>query len=33
MKINGDRVVLTFNHVGRGLEARDGELKGFDRWC
>jgi sialate O-acetylesterase len=29
MKINGDRVVLTFNHVGRGLEARDGELKGF----
>ena len=29
MKVNGDRVVLTFNHLGRGLEARDGELKGF----
>jgi sialate O-acetylesterase len=29
MKINGDRAVLTFNHAGRGLEARDGQLKGF----
>jgi sialate O-acetylesterase len=29
MKVNGDKVVLNFAHVGFGLEARDGELKGF----
>lgn len=29
MKIQGDRIVLNFSHVGKGLEARDGELKGF----
>jgi len=29
LKVKGGTVVLRFNHVGRGLEARDGELKGF----
>jgi sialate O-acetylesterase len=29
MKIEGDRVILNFKHVGSGLEARGGELKGF----
>jgi sialate O-acetylesterase len=29
MKISGDKAVLKFTHVGKGLEARDGELKGF----
>ena len=29
MTVAGDRVVLRFDHVGRGLEARGGELKGF----
>lgn len=29
MKIEGDRVILSFDHVGSGLAAKDGELKGF----
>ncbi len=29
MRVQGDKIVLTFDHVGSGLEARDGELKGF----
>jgi sialate O-acetylesterase len=29
LRIDGDRAVLSFTHVGGGLEARDGELKGF----
>jgi len=29
MKTDGDRIVLRFKHVGKGLEARDGELTGF----
>jgi sialate O-acetylesterase len=29
MKIEGNKVVLNFTHVGTGLEARGGELKGF----
>jgi sialate O-acetylesterase len=29
MKIEGDKVVLSFKHTGGGLEARGGELKGF----
>jgi len=29
MKIAGDKVVLSFTHVGGGLEAKGGELKGF----
>lgn len=29
MKVKGDKAVLNFSHVGGGLEARDGELKGF----
>ena len=29
MKIKGEDVILTFKHVGGGLVARDGELKGF----
>jgi sialate O-acetylesterase len=28
-EINGDKIVLHFDHVGKGLEARGGELKGF----
>lgn len=28
-KVDGDKVVLSFTHVGDGLEARDGALKGF----
>ena len=27
--LKGNKVVLHFDHVGRGLEARGGELKGF----
>ena len=29
LKIEGNRAVLRFDHAGKGLEARDGELKGF----
>ena len=29
MKITGNKIVLTFKSVGRGLEARDDDLKGF----
>ncbi|HWH68103.1 MAG TPA: sialate O-acetylesterase, partial [Candidatus Sulfotelmatobacter sp.] len=29
LKINGERAVLSFDHVGRGLEVRGEELKGF----
>ncbi|PYV43107.1 MAG: sialate O-acetylesterase, partial [Acidobacteria bacterium] len=29
MKLIGDRIILSFDHVGKGLETRDGELKGF----
>ena len=29
MKVEGNRVVLTFTHVGKGLVAKDGPLKGF----
>lgn len=29
MKVKGDQAILTFDHVGQGLEARGGELKGF----
>ena len=29
LKIDGDKAVLSFDHIGGGLEARDGELKGF----
>jgi sialate O-acetylesterase len=29
MKVEGSQVTLSFDHVGRGLEARGGELKGF----
>ena len=29
MKVDGDKVTLTFDNVGSGLEARDGVLKGF----
>ena len=29
MKVDGSRAILSFDHVGAGLEARDGELKGF----
>jgi sialate O-acetylesterase len=29
MKIDGDRAILSFTHVGSGLVAKDGELKGF----
>ena len=29
MKIEGNRIVLTFDSVGTGLEAQDGELTGF----
>jgi sialate O-acetylesterase len=29
MKVDKDRVVLSFTHVGKGLAARGGELKGF----
>jgi sialate O-acetylesterase len=28
-EIKGDKIVLHFDHVGKGLEAREGELKGF----
>jgi len=29
MQVQGGKITLTFDHVGKGLEARDGELKGF----
>jgi sialate O-acetylesterase len=29
MKVSGNKIILTFNDTGRGLEARDGDLKGF----
>jgi sialate O-acetylesterase len=29
MSRHGDKIVLKFDHVGQGLEARGGELKGF----
>ena len=29
MKVEGDRVVLSFQHVGTGLVAQGGDLKGF----
>jgi sialate O-acetylesterase len=29
MKVEGSKVVLTFDHVGAGLVARDGQLEGF----
>jgi sialate O-acetylesterase len=29
MKVEGDHAVLSFTHVGSGLMAKDGELKGF----
>ncbi|MCX6894728.1 MAG: sialate O-acetylesterase [Verrucomicrobia bacterium] len=29
MKVKGGKVILRFDQVGKGLEARDGELKGF----
>ena len=29
MKVRGDKAIIRFNHVGSGLVARDGELKGF----
>jgi sialate O-acetylesterase len=29
MKIKGNRIILTFDHLGGGLEARDGDLTGF----
>ncbi len=29
MKVKGNKALLRFDHVGSGLEARDGELKGF----
>jgi sialate O-acetylesterase len=28
-RFNNNQAILSFNHVGKGLEARDGELKGF----
>ena len=29
MKVSGDKVALSFTHAGKGLEAKDGALKGF----
>ena len=29
MKVDGNKIILTFKHVGAGLEAKDGPLKGF----
>ncbi len=29
LQVDGNRAVLSFDHVGKGLVARDGELKGF----
>ena len=29
MKQNGDRIILSFDHTGKGLESHGGELKGF----
>jgi sialate O-acetylesterase len=30
MKTDGNKIILTFDHIGEGLESRDGELKGFE---
>src|SRR5207248_11096719 len=30
-KVEGNKVVLSFTHVGKGLEARGGALEGLDR--
>ncbi len=29
MKVQGDKIILSFTHVGSGLVAKDGDLKGF----
>lgn len=29
MEVKGDKVILSFDHAGGGLEARDGALRGF----
>ncbi len=29
LKVEGNKAILSFDHVGKGLEARDGALKGF----
>jgi len=29
MRVNGDKAIVSFDHIGSGLVARDGELKGF----
>src|SRR6185312_13354808 len=29
LKINGDKAMVSFDHLGGGLEARNGELQGF----
>ena len=29
MKVKGDQAILSFTHVGGGLVAKDGDLKGF----
>jgi len=29
LQISGEKAVIHFDHIGKGLEARDGELKGF----
>ena len=29
MKVSGDKAGITFSHVGKGLVAKDGPLKGF----
>jgi sialate O-acetylesterase len=29
MKVNGDKIALSFDHLGKGLQARDGQLQGF----
>ena len=29
VRFEGDRAIISFDHVGRGLEAKDGPLKGF----
>jgi sialate O-acetylesterase len=29
MKIDGDKVILSFSHLGGGLESKGGALKGF----
>jgi sialate O-acetylesterase len=30
MKVDGAKAILSFTHVGGGLEARGGELRGFE---